>query len=412
MEANTAGYLVGLLRSITRELAVSGFSVISISCDGAAENRSVWKHLCDVAASQLVSESLLRTAAERVVLAARVARKRAAGDDDDDEWQAAMEDMEDMEQIEALVKAMAETMVGWRLKCGAEDRIIIFVPDTPHIIKKVANSLERRDAMELDGQPVKMQMLYDVFRATHFDATTGKYVVGMSALTEAHFYKNSLLRTNVRLATQVLSNTMYELCTTVLAKVCPVLHARLASVMPPTLWLVQTMNRLFDIMNSRLDKRNVHLINTPDHENVLELLTASAGVLRWKQQAVAREGVSRPARWLAHGAGNDSVALGLAVAAIAQMYACKTMRVVLKRLDQDVCENHFANVRQMGSKEGVDVNTTLRAEMMSSAVRMTKGAKTNSAGAPKDEKAEHVFDLRTYKPSPADINRESLTVWY
>ena len=287
MDTTSAGYLVGLLRSITRELAVSGFSVISISCDGAAENRSIWKHLCDVAASQLVPESLLRTAAERVVLAARAARKRASGDNAD-EWQAAMEDMEDMEQIEVLVKAMAETMVGWRLKCGAEDRIIIFVPDPPHIIKKVANSLERRDSMEFDGQPVKMQMLYDVFKATHFDATTGKYVVGMSALTEAHFYKNSLLRMNVRLAAQVLSNTMYELCTTVLAKVCPTMHARLASVMPPMLWLVQTMDRLFDIMNSRLNKKHVHLINTPDHENVLELLTASAGVLRWKHAKAFR----------------------------------------------------------------------------------------------------------------------------
>ena len=43
---------------------------------------------------------------------------------------------------------------------------------------------------------------------------------------------------------------------------------------------------------------------------------------------------------------------------------------------------------------------------------MTKGAKTNTARAPKDEKPLHVFDLQKYKPSPADIKRESLTVWY
>ena len=383
------------------KLSVAGFTVVSLSCDGASENRRVAKSLCDVSAKELIDPDLLRAAAEGVV---REARKALP--------QTEETTKETLEEIAKLAAAFGDILIGWRHRCGLEERVIIWVPDMPHVLKKVANSLELRDAMELDGQPVRMRLLYDVFKATHFDST-GTPTLKSTKLTEKHFHKNPLTRMNVRLAAQVLSNTMFELCTTTLARVRPDMHKRLAPIMGPTLWLVRTMNRVTDIMNSSVQKEGVHLINSAAHPCVLELLSASAGVLRWKLQSTEDDDCSRPAGWLAKEAGNDTVLLGLAVAAVARLHASATCRLILRRLDQDPCEHHFANVRQLGGHGGVDVAVAKRAQMVGQAMRMSRGAKTNGAGAPKDEATPRLlFDIRDYMPLPEDRRRESLRVWY
>ena len=69
--------------------------------------------------------------------------------------------------------------------------------------------------MLLDGQPVSLGMLHDVFKATHL-TKDGHVGVKLTKFSEAHFVKNNLSRMNVKLAVQVFSTTMYNLCTVTL----------------------------------------------------------------------------------------------------------------------------------------------------------------------------------------------------
>ena len=102
--------------------------------------------------------------------------------------------------------------------------------------------------MLLDGQPVSLRMLHEVFEATHY-TKDGRKGVGDTHLTVGHFKKTNLSRMNVALAAQVFSRTMYKLCTIVLKKRDPPLYARLAPMLGPTLQLLHDWNHLFDVMN-------------------------------------------------------------------------------------------------------------------------------------------------------------------
>jgi hypothetical protein len=89
--------------------------------------------------------------------------------------------------------------------------------------------------MELDGHPVSLKILRDIWVATHF--TTGGGAALKPKLTSAHFDKNEMTRMNVRLAVEVLSNTIISLATGVLPRVNQGAFRRLSALYGPTLQL-------------------------------------------------------------------------------------------------------------------------------------------------------------------------------
>jgi hypothetical protein len=57
--------------------------------------------------------------------------------------------------------------------------------DMPHVVKKVVNSMERRgEDMMLDGKPVSLKMLRDVWTATHFHECNNRYCEGCATSSQ------------------------------------------------------------------------------------------------------------------------------------------------------------------------------------------------------------------------------------
>ena len=318
----------------------------------------------------------------------------------------------------AIAAALGDVMIGWRVAGAPDEDIIVFLKDAPHALKKLCNSFEGRGCMILDDQPVSLGLLHDVFTATH---TTKDGLLGLklTRLTEGHFKKNAMTKMNVKLAAQVFSKTMYNLCTVILPARDPAMYARLAPMMGPTLQLLEDWNHLFDVMNSRCHKTHLDIqnINSAGHRHVMELLQTSAGMERWRQQCNAggRDGGGkRLNKWVARETGNDCIALGLGVAALAALHARSDRCLILRRLDQDKCENHFANVRARGGQGHATVATAKSAEMRSQHQRLARAhIKSNSRGAPAaDAVAGETFDPRKHRPTADDKIRDSVLVTY
>ena len=279
------------------------------------------------------------------------------------------------------------------------------------LFAQVVNSLERRKLMELDGQPVSLKILRDIWVATHFTLGGGA-ALKQTKLTSAHFDKNEMTRMNVRLAVQVLSSTMIDLATVVLPRVNQGAYRRLSALYGPTLQVAAHFNHLVDIMNSRVtvEKLNIDLVNDPEHRHVAELLHVSAFVERWRQQAMRVAGThgARPIRWLGKEAGADAIAVGLGVAALARLHAKPDFPLCLRRLDQDCAENHFANVRHKAGNSTATTDTAKLAGQEANVNRFAKSGKSNTRGAEPDSMAtQMMFDQREYIPSDSDKARES-----
>ena len=288
------------------------------------------------------------------------------------------------------------------------------------VIKKLANSFERRPDMQLDGDPVGFEQLRDVWRVTHFD-TNGRAMLKQTKLTAGHFNKNNMTRMSVKLAAQVFSNTTVDLSHVTLKAQDPAMYRRLSVTMSSNIMFCSDWNRVLDIMNSRVHeaKLGIQLINAPDHKHIIELLQASANVLRWKLQATeaatSAEERARPPRWMSREAGNDCISLGLSVAALAAVHATtlKAHPLVLRRLDQDKVENHFASVRQRGGHGGVNCQTAKRAQQVSNTAVFAKYSKSNARAAPPDATSTRMqVDLRRYMPTREDVVRESQPLFY
>ena len=400
-----------MLKQLVRELRVVGLHVTSVSCDGASENRSLARELCNVAAKDLIPYERLLAAAEAAVRAARARLPPIVYESDAD---GAIAEDQLLLEAAAIAAALGDVMIGWRVEDSPTKEIIIFIKDAPHALKKLCNSFETRDGMLLDGQPVSLRMLHEVFEATHY-TKDGRKGVGDTRLTVGHFKKTNLSRMNVALAAQVFSRTMYKLCTIVLKKRDPPLYARLAPMLGPTLQLLHDWNHLFDVMNSRCNHRelNIQNVNAPDHRHVMELLQTSAGMERWRQQCNAGglgQGGKRLIKWVTRETGEDCIALGLGVAALAALHASTDNCLILRRLDQDKCEHHFANVRDLGAHGTVTVAVAKAAEMNSQHQRLAKvNKKSNARGSPAaDVVAGKTFDGRLHKPTSADKIRDSL----
>ena len=179
LQSVTAKFLTILLRRLFRELELAGLTSVSLSFDGAAENRTFARMVCTISAGTLVSEHVLLAAARAVVGAAaerhpkarngatRTAGERATGatvdegygDDDaaiaaamdDDErrdeqrsiaavggsteadWTKTSPDEETRAEIRELAKALGKILVGWNHTASGVPRTVIIVPDTPHV---------------------------------------------------------------------------------------------------------------------------------------------------------------------------------------------------------------------------------------------------------------------------------------
>ena len=97
-------------------------------------------------------------------------------------------------EIAKIAEALGYIKIGWKQNfVDGQQTIVIIVADTPHVIKKIVNSLERREDMQLDGCKMSLSMLEDIWRAVHFDSNGGS-VLRPTKLTYAHFHRKNNVR--------------------------------------------------------------------------------------------------------------------------------------------------------------------------------------------------------------------------
>jgi hypothetical protein len=108
-------------------------------------------------------------------------------------------------------------MVDFNVKCLMTDLVtnewIEFLPDMPHLTKNIVTSLElsssktsKRNLMR-GMVPINMQMIHEIWLKC--DGASGQ--LQSTKLTSRHFDKNAYSCMNVKLATQLLSQSTVEM---------------------------------------------------------------------------------------------------------------------------------------------------------------------------------------------------------
>ena len=388
-------YLSKMLNQCVEQLFHNGFKVACVAFDGARENRSFAQEHCSVTAKEIIAPELLRKAASDAI---DMRWNQEEIDFDSEEDRKIHESQLHDEMIE-IEKHLGNRKIGWKWK----EHLIIVVPDPPHVIKKLANSLELREDMTLDKKPMTMDMLYDIWEKCSKDNSGRDIAVSPSKISVRNFKKNALSRMNVKLAAQIFSNTMIWLYKDVLKHSNPEFYKQLTPLVQPLLKFLKLWNDTFDITNSRVggdDRRvEVYHINKRDHDHVHHLLKTSAFIMRWKLQAKPTEVRGRPTAFLTLESGNDAIDLGLSFAALAALHSeTEGGPIICRRIGTDCIENHFSNVRQFGGNSGVTTQTATRAISRSTTVRLVKHSKANHSGKTSWEPSV-AGDIRDFMPT-------------
>jgi hypothetical protein len=148
-------------------------------------------------------------------------------------------------------------MVDFNIKCLMTDPVtnewIVFLPDMPHLTKNIVTSLElsssktfKRNSMR-GKVPINMQMIHKIWLKC--DGASGKSQ--RAKLTSRHFDKNAYSCMNVKLATQLLSQSTVEMIRCTISDESVVLSLRVKGMYNHVADLCEHWNAVVDICNGR-----------------------------------------------------------------------------------------------------------------------------------------------------------------
>ena len=211
----------------------------------------------------------------------------------------------------------------------------------------------------------QLQLRVNKFKAAHFDLTNWS-------------------KMRVSLAAQIFSRSMLQLIDD---------GRRLGFVSANLLgsWaeLIANMDRLFDIFNTRRDKdqtrKQSRPIASPDDPQIGELVGILRWFVDWRRGCVACG--AEPAdcsHFLASAAWSDLKHMIVGTTALSCWFTCghADRELVLRRVSQDIIENHFCNQRQAAGATSSVTAATAKAGTNSSVAHRLFVGKSNAAGAP------------------------------
>mmetsp|Transcript_61310 Transcript_61310/g.168244 ORF Transcript_61310/g.168244 Transcript_61310/m.168244 type:complete len:320 (-) Transcript_61310:76-1035(-) len=308
------------------------------------------------------------------------------------------------------------------------DSPIFFLADMPHLIKKIRNQLETssgrsaaRDCqfptvdaadgrVHADSGRMNLRMLEHAWIASGGDSSTGSSSLCVSTkLTRAHFHPTSWSRMRVPLAVQVLSTSMIRFIDNLENDDMQLDADAATSLRKQDLGalraLCENVDRMVDICNGRSEKgvhhicttageidveeqeRNVYERSSWDHEHLRELLQILGWFQSWKVSLAPNMAASehmtpkeRKAAFLPDQTWMDVQQLILGAVCGCQFYLRRypDKVVTLRRLNQDICEHHFAHVREAaGSTDSVSAGSAMRATVAGAMVRANRHSKGN-----------------------------------
>lgn len=229
----------------------------------------------------------------------------------------------------------------WFLHKG---RKIVFLFDTPHIIKAVRNNLIKYD-FHVDG---KVASWKDIEALYNIDSKNS--IRCCPKLTTNHLYPNNFQKMKVKLATQVLSHTVSS----------AMLMATSGGLLPPsavgTAELIAQFDKIFDCLNSTsFDSSKIYnhpLSSESHHFKFMADMCSLVGRIKVKEPTTGKD-VTSSLKCLK--------ALQTTINGMFQVWESVQPSVKFlctRRLNQDPLENFFGCIRQQGGN--CDTPTTIQ----------------------------------------------------
>jgi hypothetical protein len=235
-------------------------------------------------------------------------------------------------------------------------KTVYVMHDPPHLIKNARNNLLSYDFI-IEGKTAS-------FKHRHieqlYELESKNVLRFVPKLTKGHIELTNFKKMNVKLATQVLSQSVAS------GLRCYIQLKQMAPEVEATAAFVERMNRLFDIMNSNSPKTKNKWqkpLSSKTVEQFQELVKAKTWIQDWKFKS-RKSGVMKD---------NLPFKQGLLMTCNALIAVCRDLIdkkgfqfVLTSRFNQDVVENWFSCIRGKGRNN--DSRTTLEYESASKSI--------------------------------------------
>ena len=193
---------------------------------------------------------------------------------------------------------------------------------------------DQKHEMMLDGQPINLRMLQDVWEQTPDFRDEGSIMLyrkihkGVFVLNA-----NTLLRSPE--AMRVFSQSMLSMLKNYMAKN----RRATAATYEPVMRYIAVMDRFIDVMNGTRDK-NCELINSANHRHLFELLDVVKFHTAWKKQAGENSWAYQPKSTY-----EDTVWTCVGIVGVAMKRLHGNHNMVQRRHGSDICEESFCYKR-------------------------------------------------------------------
>ena len=225
--------------------------------------------------------------------------------------------------------------------------------DMPHCVKKHRNNVrlsgmeDQKREMVLDGQPISLKMLEDVWKHTPDFQDEGSIML-YRKINKGVFIlnANTLLRSPE--AMRVFSQSMLAMLKNYKSK-----NVRAAAATyDPIMKYISVMDRFIDIMNGTRDK-DCKLIDSANHRHIFELLDVVKFHTLWKKQAGNNKWAYQP-----DSTYEDTVWTCTGIVGVAMKRLHGNHNIVQRRHGSDICEESFYQKRH--KSVNADYLNTLR----------------------------------------------------
>lgn len=334
------------LEYIESALAFYGFVVCSEGNDGATENRSYTLNRCTLTFGDLCGNTF----------------KRKQSDQDCVELGSDLDTSDSSDDEEGtLTNVYGDNELPWNLPIAfkhpsVEDAIIIAGGDGPHALKKMRNAmdlsgheLKKRD-LHLNGLPVSLRMLYDIWRRTPDAAPhQSSELMRYPKLKREVFVLSAKSRMRTYLAARAQSLTIMQM-------VQDYKHLNSDNAAPgaydSVLLHCTNTDLWFDVLNAN-SKKGCELIDSSTHRHIFDLLNYAKYHTIWDNQTKDEwqkfpKSTIQDVLW---------TSLGIVVLAVYYLPKHPGHAIVQSRHGSDKCEETFClkrNANPNADKLGTD----------------------------------------------------------
>jgi hypothetical protein len=247
--------------------------------------------------------------------------------------------------------------INFDVKCLAKHprskQWIIFVPDMPHLTKNIVTCLEKSSLksskrnLKYGKAPVNLGMVEEIW--LKMGGASGQ--LQATKLTKAHFDKSTFSRMNVKLSTQILSQSTTEMIRQAINDNDIVLSMKKKGIYSHLANMCEHWNVVVDICNGR-DGANRNSPHTPANASKRQtiLLKALDFFCRWKElhDENVERGEATAFNFFADETWFCINALLLSHITAIQIYCVEGGKSINPRtMNTDTVEWHFADARQM-----------------------------------------------------------------